>query len=507
MRRRADDDMDKHIAMKIDEHDNVAIAVEAISSGETIRMQGEGVRLVEDIPFGHKFALQTIRTGEKIVKYGAPIGRATREIGAGEWVHTHNMESNLDGLEQYEYRPEAARKEDVSGVRDRFDGYLRQDGTVGIRNELWIVPTVSCVNSDVRRLAEAAQKRFAGRCDGIHALPHNAGCSQLGDDHQTTQRLLRGIIRHPNAGGVLIVSLGCENNNLDEFMPVLGAVDGRRVKTMITQEVEGDEIERGLMLIGEILCAMEDDRREPCPVSKLTIGFKCGGSDAFSGITANPLCGRIADRITALGGGAVLTEVPEMFGAEQHLMARARDEKVFGEIVRLVNGFKEYYMGYGQPIDKNPSPGNLEGGITTLEEKSLGCIQKGGHATVTGTLDYGERCATPGLNLLTGPGNDSVSITDLVAAGVQIILFTTGRGNPLGTVAPVIKIASNSELTRRKPKWIDFDAGTLLSGQTMDELRDALWALLLETASGRYRTKNESNDSREIMIFKNGVLL
>ena len=499
--------MDKHMAMWIDERDNVAIAVEPVKKGETVRIHGEATQVSQDIPFGHKFALVKIQPGEKIVKYGASIGHATKAIEAGEWVHTHNMESSLDGLEHYEYQPETARKEDVSGTQGMFDGYVRPDGSVGIRNELWIVPTVSCVNADIQRLAEAARAKFAGRCDGIYALPHNAGCSQLGDDHATTQRLLRSIIRHPNAGGALIVSLGCENNNLEEFLPVLGEVDGRRVKTMITQEVEGDEIEHGLQLIDEILSEMQGDRREPCPISKLTIGFKCGGSDAFSGITANPLCGRIADRITALGGSAVLTEVPEMFGAEQHLMARARDEEVFGKIVELINGFKEYYLGYGQPIDKNPSPGNLAGGITTLEEKSLGCIQKGGHATITGTLDYGERCITPGLNLMIGPGNDSVSITDLVSAGAQIILFTTGRGNPLGTVVPVVKIASNSELARRKPKWIDFDAGRLLDGRTMDELRDELWAMLIETASGRHQTRNEINGSREIMIFKNGVLL
>lgn len=497
----------KQRAIRIHERDNVAIAVEPIKKGELVTVQGDSFAAVQDIPFGHKFALETVEPGARIIKYGAPIGRATAAIGVGEWVHTHNMDSNLDGVEQYTYQPETALSEDTSGVTDTFDGYVRPDGSVGIRNELWIMPTVSCVNSDVRRLADAASARFAGRCDGIYALPHNAGCSQLGDDHLTTQRLLRSIIRHPNAGGALIVSLGCENNNLQEFLPILGDVDERRVKSMITQQVEGDEIEYGLGLIDEILTAMQDDRRQSCPVSKLCIGFKCGGSDAFSGVTANPLCGRITDRITSMGGSAVLTEVPEMFGAEQYLMARARDEEVFGQVVDLINNFKEYYLGYGQPIDKNPSPGNLEGGITTLEEKSLGCIQKGGHAVITGTLDYGERLSTTGLNLMNGPGNDSVSITNLVSSGAQMILFTTGRGNPLGTVTPVIKISTNSELARRKPKWIDFDAGQLLDGRSMDELRDELWQMLIETASGRRQTQNERNDSREIMIFKNGVLL
>lgn len=499
--------MDRQMAIRIHERDNVAIALEPLKEGESVQIHGQTMIAIRNIPFGHKLALNQILPGEQVVKYGSPIGRATAVIEPGQWVHSHNMESNLEGLARYEFHPETAHDEDVSRVADTFDGYVRADGSVGIRNELWIVPTVSCVNSGIRRLAEAARAKFGGRCDGIYALPHSAGCSQLGDDHKTTQRILRGIVRHPNAGGALIVSLGCENNQLKEFLPMLGEVDGRRVKTMIAQEVEGDEIEYGLKLIDEILSVMEGDHREPCPIAKLTIGFKCGGSDAFSGVTANVLCGRIADRIAALGGKAVLTEVPEMFGAEHHLMGRAASERVFDEIVSMIDGFKEYYLSHGQSIDKNPSPGNMEGGITTLEEKSLGCIQKGGHATITGTLTYGQRCETHGLNLMTGPGNDNVSITNLVSAGAQIILFTTGRGNPLGTVAPVIKIASNSELARRKPKWIDFDAGRLLTGQTMEALVDELWTMLLDSASGRYATRNELNDSREITIFKNGVLL
>lgn len=493
-------------AVQIHREDNVAVAVRPLSQGCQVTVAGQAYTLQNEIPFGHKFALRPIAQGERVVKYGHGIGYALQPIRTGEWVHVHNVRTSLSGQLNYAYEPAATCREDLDGCPDTFEGYFRSDGSVGIRNELWILPTVSCVNSTVSTIAQEARLRYAGRCDGIYAFPHNSGCSQLGDDHLITQRLLRSIVKNPNAGGVLLVSLGCENNNLGEFLPVLGPVDEARVKWMIAQETE-DEVEHALELIGQILDVMEQDHRQTAPASKLRLGFKCGGSDAFSGITANPLCGRISDRLTALGGTAVLTEVPEMFGAEQLLMNRAADEEVFQKIVRLINGFKQYYMDYNQPIYENPSPGNRKGGITTLEEKSLGCIQKGGGAVVTDTLDYGQQCSKPGLNLMTGPGNDSVSLTDLLAAGVQIIIFTTGRGNPLGSAVPVIKVASNSSLYRRKPGWIDFNAGELLEGSSSDEVRDQLWQLLLDTASGRYITRNEEQNNREIMIFKNGVLL
>ena len=495
-----------HDAIRIHKEDSVAVAVRPLPQGCQVTVEGQAYTLQNEIPFGHKFALRDIAEGERVIKYGHTIGYATSPIRAGEWVHVHNVKTSLSGQLAYTYEPVAPHREDTAGCPDTFEGYCRPDGSVGIRNELWILPTVSCVNPTINTIARKARERYAGRCDGIYAFPHNAGCSQLGDDHQMTQRLLRSIVKNPNAGGVLLVSLGCENNNLSEFLPVLGPVDESRVKWMISQEVE-DEVEHALELIGQILDAMDQDRRQTVPASKLRLGFKCGGSDAFSGITANPLCGRITDRVTALGGTAVLTEVPEMFGAEQSLMNRAADEETFQKVVDLINGFKQYYLDYNQPIYENPSPGNKEGGITTLEEKSLGCIQKGGSAVVTDTLDYGQQCSKPGLNLMTGPGNDSVSLTDLLAAGVQMILFTTGRGNPLGSAVPVIKVASNSGLAARKKTWIDFNAGQLLEGASGDEVRDQLWQLVLDTASGKYITRNEENDNREIMIFKNGVML
>lgn len=491
--------------IKIHEADNVAIAITGLAKGETAVYQGVSYTALDDIPVNHKIALQDFQQGDTVIKYGNGIGVVTKDIRKGEWVHSHNMKTGLEGKLEYVYQPVQGigKKE---GKPETFQGYLRENGDVGIRNEIWVIPTVSCVNRTVQRLAACAAEKYGQMCDGIYAYPHNSGCSQLGTDHETTQKILSSIIRHPNAGGVLVVSLGCENNNLAEFRPVLGEVDESRIKFMICQEEE-DELEKGLELIGEIAETVSKDTRSEVPVSKLKIGFKCGGSDALSGVTANPLCGQVANRVVEQGGTGILTEVPEMFGAETILMNRADSEETFEKIVNLINAFKQYYIDYDQPIYENPAPGNKAGGITTLEEKSLGCIQKGGQAAVTDTLMYGERATVPGLNLMNGPGNDSVSVTNLVAAGAQLLLFTTGRGNPLGTSIPSIKIASNTALYERKRHWFDFNAGTLLEGDTLEELGDAIWKLILEIASGKKTARNEENGYKDIMIFKNGVLL
>ena len=493
--------------IQVDPLDNAAVALRDLPPGLTVSVSGRAYRTAEPIPFGHKMALADMKRGTDVIKYGAPIGHTTTDVQAGQWLHSHNVATNLEGLLEYRYEPVSGREADCDGLPADFEGYRRPDGRVGTRNELWIIPTVSCVNRTVQRISEAAGRRGIQAGDGIRAYPHNAGCSQLGDDHETTQKLLANIIKHPNAGGVLLVSLGCENNDLEHFLPVLGSYDPSRIRTMVCQDVKGDEVEEGLRLIEEIAAVMAQDRRETVSVEHLAIGFKCGGSDAFSGITANPLCGRISDFITGLGGTAVLTEVPEMFGAETQLMNRADSAQTFEKIVDMINAFKQYYIRHGQPIYENPSPGNKKGGITTLEEKSLGCIQKGGQATVTDTLEMGEVCRRPGLNLMTGPGNDSVSVTNLLASQAQILLFTTGRGNPLGTAIPTIKIASNSLLFNNKPNWMDFDAGVVVDHGDIDSAARALWRLVLDVASGRRHTKSEENDDREIMIFKDGVIL
>lgn len=435
---------------------------------------------------GHKYALRDIALGEPVIKYGFPIGTAKRDIAAGERVHTDNLKTSLSGELDYTYTPDIPDVDCKEPVM--ISAYVRENGDVGIRNDIWIVPTVGCVNGIAERLAAET---------GAFAFTHPYGCSQLGGDHETTQKTLAALVRHPNAGGVLVLGLGCENNNISEFRKVLGDVDERRVRLLNCQDAD-DEISQGVQIISELRAVLECDRREPVPISKIRIGLKCGGSDGLSGITANPLCGRITDRLVSMGGTAVLTEVPEMFGAEQLLMNRCVDENVFNSTVSLINGFKRYFISHGQPVGENPSPGNKEGGITTLEEKSLGCVQKGGSAPVTAVLSCGDMAKKPGLNLLDGPGNDMIAVTNLTAAGCQIILFTTGRGTPLGAPVPTVKIATNSVLANRKQNWIDYDA------QSGDA--DGLFDLIVDTVNGK-RTKNEENGYREIAIFKDGVTL
>lgn len=487
--------------IKLHERDSVAVALEELEPG----MHVAGVEVRRQIPMGHKIALRDIEEGEDIYKYGNAIGHAAEKIYAGEHVHVHNLKTNLSDLSDYEYHPERAPEFSALAGKAQFLGYRRPDGRFGVRNEVWIIPTVGCVNTSVKKMEEEASKIYGDRVDGIYAFTHNMGCSQLSEDHLRTQKILKGLIQNPNAGAVLVVSLGCENNNLDSFLPVLGEADPKRVRFLVTQDVE-DELEAGLTLLDELTQYAAGFEREPAGAEHLVIGFKCGGSDGFSGITANALCGRVNDRIVGLGGSTVLTEVPEMFGAEQLLMDRAVSREVFDKTVKLINDFKSYFMKYGQTIYENPSPGNKKGGISTLEDKSLGCVQKGGCAPVTDVLDYGEPVTRAGLNLLTGPGNDQVSCTNLTASGAQIIVFTTGRGNPFGAPVPTVKMASNTELALRKENWIDYDAGKVLE-KGFERAEEEFFWYLLEVASGRAETKSEEHGYREISIFRDGVIL
>ena len=441
---------------------------------------------------GHKYALRDIKCGEDIIKYGNPIGHATCDIKAGEHVHTHNVKTNLSGNLEYSYDPKFY--DTPACPTDRtFMGYVRENGDVGIRNEIWIVNTVGCVNKISQKLSELTGARY---------FPHPFGCSQLGDDQTVTQKILRGMVNHPNAAGVLVLGLGCENNNIDVFKKVLGDYNPDRVKFLNTQDHD-DDIEAGVAIINELKEYAAKFERVPVPVSKLRIGLKCGGSDGYSGITANPLVGRLSDKVISHGGSCVLTEVPEMFGAEHLLMQRCESREVFDKTVKLINDFKDYYTRHNQVIYENPSPGNKKGGITTLEEKSLGCVQKGGLSKVVDVLDYGDVLTKNGLSLLNGPGNDIVAITNLMAAGVHIILFTTGRGTPVGAPVPTVKIATNHSLAERKANWIDFDASPTLEG---NPLTDELFEYVVSVAEGK-ETKNEINNYREISIFKDGVTL
>lgn len=444
---------------------------------------------------GHKYAFCDIKNGENIIKYGFPIGHAVCDIKRGEHVHTHNMKTNLGDNLEYSYEPDFTPIKRVCTDKT-FMGYVRQNGDVGIRNDIWIVNTVGCVNKIAKRLSELTGAKY---------FEHPFGCSQLGGDQKTTQLILKGLVNHPNAGGVLVLGLGCENNNIAEFKKVLGEYDENRVKFLNAQDFD-DEADEGVKLIGELKKYADTFKREPVPVSKLKIGLKCGGSDGYSGISANPLVGSLSDKVISYGGACVLTEVPEMFGAETLLMKRCPTKELFDKTVLLINNFKDYFKRHNQVIYENPSPGNKAGGITTLEEKSLGCVQKGGMGEIADVLDYGGVVTKNGLSLLNGPGNDIVAVTNLTAAGVHMILFTTGRGTPVGAPVPTVKTATNKSLAERKKNWIDFDASPLIDGADMQSLTDEFFDFIIETASGK-QTKNEINGCSEISIFKDGIVL
>jgi altronate hydrolase len=494
--------------IKIHPADSVVIALEAVAKETVLTVDGAPLTVREDVPKGHKIAIRTIEPGAEIRKYGHVIGHASARIEQGEWVHAHNCATTLSQTIGYAYDPVFHREIIPQHAVPTFMGYQRADGRVGTRNEIWIITTVGCVNTSAERIAKISNERFKrDNFDGVFSFPHPFGCSQLGGDLEKTQAALRGLMRNPNAGGVLVLGLGCENNQLAQFLALSNADGSERIRSFNAQDV-ADEIETGVERIGELFELMREDRRVEVPVSELTLGMKCGGSDGFSGITANPLVGRITDRLTDDGGRVILTEVPEMFGAEQQLMNRAVNESVYDRIVRLINDFKEYFTAHGQTVYENPSPGNKAGGITTLEEKSLGAIQKGGSAAVHEVLDYGQAISAHGMALLNAPGNDGVSGTAMAASGATMILFTTGRGTPLGFPVPTVKISTNSSLMKHKPNWIDFDAGALTDGTaTMDDLTRDLLRLVIDAASGRVHTKNEVNGYREIALWKEGVTL
>ncbi|MEP9406606.1 altronate dehydratase family protein [Peribacillus frigoritolerans] len=497
--------------VQLHSNDDVVISLEGIYNGQSLQIQTKDrgmihIKANDDIPKGHKMLVNPVKRGEDVIKFGYSIGKAKEDISIGDWVHTHNLASGLHGILDYSYQPSIQDTNEPS-QNHTFQGYIRENGEVGIRNEIWIINTVGCINKTCELLGKMGNEQFKDRqIDGVHHFSHPYGCSQLGDDLNHTQKLLAALVQHPNAAGVLVVGLGCENNQIEAFKEVIGEFPPNRIKFLKAQEVH-DELEGGLHLMGELVEYAEGFVRMPVPVSKLKIGLKCGGSDGFSGITANPLAGAVSDLIVENGGTTILTEVPEMFGAETILMNRARDEETFNKIVDLINDFKQYFIRHDQEIYENPSPGNKEGGISTLEEKSLGCTQKGGHATVVDVRPYGERVVKHGLNLINSPGNDLISVTALAAAGAHIVLFTTGRGTPFGGPVPTVKIATNSELADRKKHWIDYNAGRLIEGQKIDELKDELFHYILELSSGKKKTNNEKFGYREISIFKEGVIL
>ena len=495
--------MDRYI--QIHPKDNVAVALADLPAGEVLHLSGRDVTLREAIPVGHKIALTDLNEQDQVIKYGYPIGHVLRRVQSGEWINEQVLKTSLEGIQSYVYQPVKTELTIPADGRT-FQGYRRKNGFCGIRNEIWILPTVGCVNGVANRLAERLQKETGGKgVDAIRAFPHNYGCSQLGDDHENTRKILRNMVLHPNAGGVLVVGLGCENNQPAAFREFLGDYDTERVRFLVCQEV-ADEEEVGMQLLREIYALAAADVRTEQPLSALRVGLKCGGSDGLSGITANPLVGRFSDYLVTQGGTTILTEVPEMFGAETMLMNRCASQDLFEKTVRLINDFKDYFIRNRQPVYENPSPGNKAGGISTLEEKSLGCTQKSGQSAVCGVLAYGEQVEIHGLNLLSAPGNDLVASTALAAAGCQLVLFTTGRGTPFGTFVPTLKVSTNSRLAQQKPGWIDFNAGTLVEGEQMEDALERFICRIQDVASGAV-TRNETNGYSDIAIFKTGVTL
>lgn len=489
--------------IKINENDNVIVALKELVPGETVTAGDTVITVCEVIPAGHKMAIRDIAAGAEVIKYGFRIGNAKEAIKAGQWVHVHNVGTTLGDLLEYTYEPVPSEVQETKEAT--FMGFARPDGTVGVRNEIWIIPTVGCVNNIATAMAKAATARVKGSVEEVIAFPHPYGCSQMGDDQEYTRTLLADLINHPNAGGVLVLGLGCENSNIEVLKSYIGDYDENRVKFLVCQEQE-DEMEAGAELLDELIAYASKFEREPISASKLIIGMKCGGSDGFSGITANPLVGKFSDILIGKGGTTILTEVPEMFGAETLLMNRCENESLFEQTVTLINDFKQYFKDNNQTIYENPSPGNKKGGISTLEDKSLGCTQKSGSAPVKGVLAYGERVQTRGLNLLSAPGNDLVASTALAASGAHIVLFTTGRGTPFASPVPTVKISSNSALAEKKKNWIDFNAGVLVEDKELNETGQKLFEYVLEVASGK-KVCSEEAGFHDMAIFKRGVTL
>lgn len=489
--------------LKISPADTVAVALMPLKAGDTVSVDGEAITLLSDIPAGHKVALRAMKAGEHVVKYGFPIGEAKEDIQKGSHVHVHNLHTLLSGELAYEYHP--AVKPLQAKEPSIFMGYPRRDGRVGVRNELWILPTVGCVNDVARALERRAQTLVGGGVENVYAFPHPYGCSQMGDDQDNTRQILADLATHPNVGGVLLLGLGCENSGIEQIKPHMGQYDESRVRFLVCQKAE-DEITEAMKLLGELADNMRNEKRVPFPASKLVVGLKCGGSDGFSGITANPVIGGFSDLLIAQGGSTILTEVPEMFGAETILMDRCGEKELFDKTVSLINDFKRYFEEHHQTIYENPSPGNKAGGISTLEDKALGCTQKSGFAPVCDVLRYGQKVEKQGLNLLSAPGNDLVAATALASSGAQIVLFSTGRGTPFASPVPTVKIASNGDLASRKRNWIDFNAGALLDGKELADISQALMDYVLAVAGGQ-QVCSERNGYHDLAIFKTGVTL
>nr|CDQ32801.1 Altronate dehydratase [Virgibacillus halodenitrificans] len=533
-------------SLRVHDRDNVRVALRDLSKGMEIDDNGHRLRLSEAVQHKHKFTLHAMQPDELIVMYGVTVGRVVAPIAAGAAITTANVEHATADAE-----PQGCRAQwdapDVSAFTGQtFDGYHRPDGRVGTANHWLVVPLVFCENRNIEVLRQCVEdaigddpyrdyKHMARRMlhgdaqaapaatpdaslfpnvDGVRFLTHTLGCGGTDDDAQALCQLLAGYICHPNVAGATVLSLGCQKAQIEMLKEAVAKRDpeGLRPVHYFEQQATDTEPELIRQALGSIFDGLKVANaveRRPAPLSELTIGVECGGSDGFSGLSANPLVGAVIDRLATLGGSGILSEFPELCGVEHELVARCRDDATASRFRQLMEAYQRHAASVGAHFSMNPSPGNIRDGLITDAMKSAGAAKKGGDSPIVDVLDYTEPQVRKGLNLLCSPGNDVESTTALVGSGANLVMFTTGLGTPTGNpVTPVLKLASNSELAQRMHDVIDFDAGPIIRGEAdIAELADELLRLCIDTASGRYRTKAMRLSQLDFIPWKRGVSL
>jgi altronate hydrolase len=471
--------------------DNVAVARVPIPAGTSLRIDGLPVTTMDAIPAGHKVALWDIQPGEVVERYGQVIGRAKQAIQAGRHIHTHNLAFEELQLE-YEFPVGDTPVPTARPDAPTFLGYQREDGRVGTRNYIAVVAASNCAAHTAEQIARSYEgETMPPNVDGVVAFPHGEGCAHAaeGPDIDQLRRTLGGVLIHPNVSGAVILGLGCETNQIDHYLGV-GGPRSTRLAGLTLQSSGGTRgaIEAARRQIARFLEQASAEERTPAPASKIVLGLNCGGSDSFSGITANPALGFCSDLLAELGGTPVLAETTEIFGAEHLLVKRARNREVAEKLLDCIRKYKVYLNRFAGSFDDNPSPGNKEGGLTNILEKSLGAVAKGGTSPLIDVYDYAERVTAPGFTFMNTPGYDPVSLTGLAAGGCNLIAFTTGRGSAIGfPTIPVIKVATNSNTYRRMTDNMDVNAGAIADGEaTVQQIGQAIFDLMLEVATGRH---------------------
>ena len=470
--------------------DSVVVALRGFQAGDTLALGEEAIQLLDSVPPGHKVAIRPVAAGEPIFKFGWSIGVATKPIRVGQHVHTQNVKCDhhidLEAIST-DVPAELPRLEGHT-----FEGFRRADGRVGTRNYLAVISNVNCSASVARMIASRFDQQTLAafpNVDGVISFRHEGGCAMAfnGSRHRMLSRVLGGMARHPNIGGFLLVGLGCEQGTLDHLVQSQG-LQGEAVPVLSIQSAGGTSktVERGVEIAAGLLKQVNGFQRETVPASHLVLGTECGGSDGYSGITANPALGAAADRLVACGGTAILSETSEIFGAEHLLTRRARSRAVAEKLLERIEWWKWYCSNYGEELDNNPSVGNKAGGLTTITEKSLGAVSKGGTTPLEAVYEYAEPVQQQGFVVMDTPGFDPASVTGMVAGGANLIAFTTGRGSCFGSKpTPTFKIASNTRLFQQLPEDMDFNAGQVVEGRSVDEVGQELFSRLLDTASGK----------------------